>query len=67
MYSAHIVVATTWNVARAALTPEAQALFQILAFFSPEPILEGVLVQPGRVQNLPPELTQGPGKVVHAV
>jgi tetratricopeptide (TPR) repeat protein len=58
MFSAHVVVATTWNVTRDMLTPEARALFQILAFFSPEPISEEVLVQPGRVQNLPPELAK---------
>jgi tetratricopeptide (TPR) repeat protein len=56
MFSTNVVVASTWNVTRAALTPEARCLFQILAFFSPEPVSEEVLVQPGRVQNLPPEL-----------
>jgi hypothetical protein len=58
MFSTHVVVATTWNVTRDTLTTEARALFQILAFFSPEPISEEVLVQPGRVQDLPPALAK---------
>lgn len=49
-------VATTWSVSRGTLSPEADALFQLLAFFSPEPISEELLVQPGRVQNLPESL-----------
>jgi hypothetical protein len=58
MFSAHVVVATTWNVTRDTLTPEARALFQILAFFSSEPISEEVLVQPGRVPGLTPVLAK---------
>lgn len=57
MYSAEIV-ATTWSVSRQTLTPEAQALFRILAFFSAEPISEEVLVQPGRIPDLPGELSK---------
>lgn len=49
-------VATTWSVSRGTLSPEADALFQLLAFFSPEPISEELLVQPGRVHNLPESL-----------
>jgi Tetratricopeptide repeat/NB-ARC domain len=57
MYSSEIV-ATTWSVSRQNLTPEAQGLFRILAFFSAEPISEEVLVQPGRVPDLPSELSK---------
>lgn len=45
MYSAEIV-STTWSLSRATLTPEARALFQVLAFISAEPISEDVLVRP---------------------
>ena len=55
MYSSHIV-ATTWSVSRETLSLEARGLFQILGFFSPEPISEEVLAQPGRVQDLPEDL-----------
>jgi tetratricopeptide (TPR) repeat protein len=58
MFSSHVAVATTWNVTRDTLTAEARGLFQTLAFFSPEPISEEVLVQPGRVQELPSELVK---------
>jgi tetratricopeptide (TPR) repeat protein len=58
MFSTHVVVATTWNVARDTLTLEARGLFQTLAFFSQEPISEEVLVQPGRVQELSSELVR---------
>jgi tetratricopeptide (TPR) repeat protein len=58
MFSTHVVVATTWNVARDTLTPEARALFQLMAFFSDEPISEEVLVQPSRMQELPPDLAK---------
>jgi tetratricopeptide (TPR) repeat protein len=59
MFSTHVVVATTWNLAREALTPEARELFQTLAFFSPEPISEEVLVQAIRMgDDLPSELTK---------
>jgi hypothetical protein len=57
MYSSEIV-ATTWSVSRQNLTPEAQGLFRILAFFSAEPISEEVLVQPGRIQDVPDELSK---------
>jgi len=57
MFSAH-VVASTWNVARETLTPEARDLFQILAFFAPEPISAEILVQPVPRQELPPELAK---------
>ena len=57
MYSSEIV-ATTWSISRQNLTPEAQGLFRILAFFSAEPISEEVLVQPGRIQDVPDELSK---------
>ncbi|WP_433332876.1 FxSxx-COOH system tetratricopeptide repeat protein [Spirillospora sp. CA-294931] len=49
-------VATTWSVSRSTISPDADALFQLLAFFSPEPISEEILVQPGRVSSLPDSL-----------
>jgi tetratricopeptide (TPR) repeat protein len=58
MFASHVTVATTWSLTRDSLTPEARALFQILAFFSAEPISEEVLVQPGRMQDLAPELAK---------
>jgi transcriptional regulator with XRE-family HTH domain len=58
MFSAHVMVATTWNVARDTLSPQARALFETLAFFSPEPIPEEVLVLPGRLPVQPPELAK---------
>ena len=42
-------VATTWTVSRQTISPEADALFQLLAFFAPEPIYEELLLQPGKV------------------
>jgi tetratricopeptide (TPR) repeat protein len=56
MFASHVTVATTWSLTRDSLTPGARALFQILAFFSAEPISEEVLVQPGRMQDPPAEL-----------
>ena len=56
MFATHVTVATTWSLTRDSLTQEARALFQILAFFSAEPISEEVLVQPARMQDQPPEL-----------
>lgn len=50
-------VATTWKVSRATISREADVLFQLLAFFSPEPISAELLLQPGRVKSLPEELT----------
>jgi tetratricopeptide (TPR) repeat protein len=47
------VVASTWSVSRAALSAEAVALFTLLAFFAPEPVHEELLVQPGKLQDLP--------------
>lgn len=52
MFSTSVAVATTWNVSRHSLTPEASELFQLLAFFAPEPVSEEVLVQPGRMATL---------------
>jgi tetratricopeptide (TPR) repeat protein len=58
MVSAHAAVATTWSLASLTLTPQAKVCFPLLAFFSPEPISEEVLLQPGRVRDLPPDLAQ---------
>lgn len=55
MFAATLVGAT-WNVSKTTLTPEAQELFQLLAFFSAEPISEEVLVPAGRVPDLAPGL-----------
>ncbi|MFI0353179.1 FxSxx-COOH system tetratricopeptide repeat protein [Actinomadura sp. 9N407] len=49
-------VATTWSVSRASLTPGAGALFQLLAFFAPEPVSEEILVRPGHAQQMPEDL-----------
>ncbi len=38
-------VATTWSVSTRAISPEAAAVFQLLAFFAPEPIAEELLMQ----------------------
>jgi len=51
-------VATTWRVSRGTISPEADALFQLLAFFAPEPVSAELLLQPGRVQYLPKSLTK---------
>jgi tetratricopeptide (TPR) repeat protein len=40
-------VATTWSVARGAISHEADALFRLLSFFAPEPINEELLLRPG--------------------
>lgn len=40
-------VATTWSVSRGTLSAEADALFELLAFFSPDPVFEELLVRPG--------------------
>ncbi|MFI7641397.1 FxSxx-COOH system tetratricopeptide repeat protein [Nonomuraea sp. NPDC049400] len=55
------VVATTWSVSRERISEEADALFGLLAFFSPEPISEALIAQPGRVPDLPGPLS----KVIH--
>jgi tetratricopeptide (TPR) repeat protein len=47
MFSTTAAVATTWNVSRHSLSPEARDLFQLLAFFAPEPVSEELLTQPG--------------------
>jgi tetratricopeptide (TPR) repeat protein len=38
--------ATTWNVSKHAISTEAIAVFQLLAFFGPEPVAEELLRQP---------------------
>lgn len=47
------VVASTWSVSRSAISDEANALFTLLAFFAPEPVHEDLLVQPGKLEDLP--------------
>lgn len=47
------VVASTWSVSRAVISAEADALFTLLAFFAPEPVHEDLLVQPGKMPDLP--------------
>jgi tetratricopeptide (TPR) repeat protein len=42
-------VATTWSISRQSLSPGANVLFALLAFFAPEPIYEELLLQPGKV------------------
>lgn len=42
-----LAYAMTWSTSPRALSPEAQALFQLLTFFAAEPISEEILVQPG--------------------
>jgi tetratricopeptide (TPR) repeat protein len=49
-------VATTWSVSRGTISPAADALFELLAFFAPEPIYEELLLQPGKVPSLPDAL-----------
>jgi tetratricopeptide (TPR) repeat protein len=39
-------VATTWSVSTHTISSEAAAVFQLLAFFAPEPIAEELLMQP---------------------
>jgi tetratricopeptide (TPR) repeat protein len=49
-------VATTWSVSRETLSPGADAFFKLLTFFGPEPIYEELIVQPGKVPDLPRSL-----------
>jgi tetratricopeptide (TPR) repeat protein len=55
MYTSHLV-ATTWSLTKHTITPAARELFQLLAFFSAEPISEEVLVPSGRLGDVPPGL-----------
>lgn len=63
MFSTATAVATTWSVSRQSLTPEAEELFQLLAFFAAEPISEENLIQPSRVA-LRPDLPEPLRKVL---
>ncbi|MEV4898455.1 FxSxx-COOH system tetratricopeptide repeat protein, partial [Nonomuraea sp. NPDC055795] len=47
-----LAVAATWGVSRDAISPEADALFQLMAFFAPEPIAEELLAQPAQSGGL---------------
>src|SRR5262249_24188509 len=51
-----IPVATAWRVSREKISHNAEELFQLLAFFSAEPISHELLMQPGRVKPLPKTL-----------
>lgn len=42
----NLAVATTWSVARNSLSPEARDLFELLSFFSSEPVSEELLIRP---------------------
>jgi tetratricopeptide (TPR) repeat protein len=50
------LVATTFSLTKHTLTPAATNLFQLLSFFSAEPISEEVLVPSGRLADVPPML-----------
>jgi tetratricopeptide (TPR) repeat protein len=41
------VIEQTWNLTRQKLSPEAEYLFTLLAFFAPQPIAEEILLRPG--------------------
>ncbi len=45
-------VATTWSLSMHAVSPEASTIFELLAFFAPEPIAEELVIQPA-VAGLP--------------
>ena len=53
MYSTtNLAVATTWSIARHSLSAEARELFELLSFFSAEPISEEILIRPVIAQSL---------------
>lgn len=52
MFSAQVSVAATWSVSSGSLTREAVELFQLLAFFSAEPVSEDLLMLPGQLPDL---------------
>ncbi|MFG2073469.1 FxSxx-COOH system tetratricopeptide repeat protein [Nonomuraea maritima] len=56
-------VATTWSVARNRISPEAHALFNLLASLSAEPIAEELLVQPTAAAGLAEPLDRVLGSV----
>jgi tetratricopeptide (TPR) repeat protein len=45
-------VATTWSVSSQTISPDADSVFKLLAFFAPEPIYEELLLRPGRTAGL---------------
>jgi hypothetical protein len=45
-------VSTSWRLSSHTVTPEAKELFELLAFFSAEPVSEELLIQSGRVADL---------------
>jgi len=51
-------VATAWRVSRERISANAGELFQLLAFFSSEPVSHELIMQPGRVHPIPKSLQQ---------
>lgn len=49
-------VATTWSVSLNAVSDDARAVFNLLCFFSPEPISEELIVRPALAGRVPDEL-----------
>ncbi len=49
-------VATAWRISRERISHNADELFQLLAFFSPEPVSHELLIQPGLRESLPDPL-----------
>jgi tetratricopeptide (TPR) repeat protein len=54
--TSNLAIATTWSVTRTSLTAEARELFELLSFFSAEPVSEEVLIRPVIAQSLSPGL-----------
>jgi tetratricopeptide (TPR) repeat protein len=53
LYSAdNMTVATTWSVTRNSLSAEARELFELLSFFSAEPISDEILIRPVIARSL---------------
>ncbi|MGH3279009.1 MAG: FxSxx-COOH system tetratricopeptide repeat protein [Trebonia sp.] len=52
-FTNNIAVATTWSLSRNSISPAARELFQLLAFFSAEPVSEEVFVPLGHGGELP--------------
>jgi tetratricopeptide (TPR) repeat protein len=51
-------VSGTWAMSITLLTPDAEHLFNLCSFFSPEPIAAGLLLQPAEDMDEPPGLAQ---------
>jgi len=52
----NLAIATTWSVARNSLSQEARELFELLSFFSAEPVSEEILIRPVIAGSLSPGL-----------